>query len=104
LVLARLSTWSFKKGKREDAFAELDLMLNTLVRDTKGFRGYVSMLSLEDPNASTILTLWQDEESLKASEKGVYSKAINKVQESLEKPPKFGNFRVFSTELFTRPE
>jgi len=104
LVLARLSVWNFKKGKREDAFAELDRILTTLTRNTKGFRGYLSLLSYDDPNASTILTLWQDEESLATSEKGVYAEAITKVQDSLEKPPQIENFRVFSTELFMRPE
>ena len=104
MVLARLSIWRFKKGKREDAFAELDHILNVSTRHTKGFRGYISLLSYDDSNTSTILTLWQDEESLSASEKGVYSGAIDKVKDSLESPPQIENFRVFSTELFMRPE
>jgi len=104
LVSCRISVWHFKKGKREEAFSELDRMLNTSTRHTPGFRGYISMLSHDDPNGATILTLWQDEESLRASEKGVFSNAINKVQESLESAPRTENFRVFSTELFQRSE
>jgi quinol monooxygenase YgiN len=104
LVLARLSVWTFKKGKRVDAFAELDRILTTSTRNTKGFRGYISLMSSDDPNVSTVMTLWQDEESLEASEKGVYTEAIAKVQDSLEKPPKIENFRVFSTELFSHSE
>ena len=61
-------------------------------------------MSSDDPNVSTVLTLWQDEESLEASEKGVYAEAIAKVQDALEQPPKIENFRVFSTELFSRSE
>lgn len=104
LVLARLSIWSFKKGKREEGFAELDRILNSTTRHTKGFRGYISLISRDDSDASTILTLWQDEESLEASEKGVYSLAIAKVQNFLESPPQVKSFRVFSTELFTQSE
>ena len=79
-------------------------MLNTSTRHTPGFRGYISMLSHDDPNSATVLTLWQDLESLEASEKGVFSNAIGKVRNSLEGSPKVENFRVFSTELFQKIE
>ena len=99
LVVARSSTWFFKKGKREDGFSELDLMLNTLTRNTKGFHGYISLLSHENPNVAVVVTLWSDEESLQASETGVFNNAVRKVKAYLEKPPKTENFRVFSAEL-----
>ena len=104
LVLVRLSIWNFKKGKREEGFAELDRILNSTTRHTKGFRGYISLISRNDQDSTTILTLWQDEESLEASEKGVYSIALEQVQDFLESPPQVKSFRVFSTELFTRSE
>ncbi len=104
MVLARMSFWYFKKGKREEGFAELDKILNTLAQESEGFRGYMSLLSHEDPNAVTILTLWQDEDALKKSEQGVFARASKKVEESLEKPPRIENYRVFSTELFQRPQ
>jgi len=104
LVLARLSIWNFKKGKREEGFAELDRILNSTTRHTKGFRGYISLISRNNQDSSTILTLWQDEETLEASEKGVYALAIEQVRDFLESPPQVMSFRVFSTELFTRSE
>lgn len=91
-------------GKREEGFAELDRILTTSARNTKGFRGYISLISSDDANAATILTLWQDQESLQASEKGVFSSAIAKVTDFLETLPQFKNFKVFSTELFMRSE
>jgi heme-degrading monooxygenase HmoA len=104
MVLARMSFWYFKKGKREEGFAELDKILNTLAQESEGFRGYMSLLSHEDLNAVTILTLWQDEDALKKSEQGVFARATKKVEESLEKTPRIENYRVFSTELFQRPQ
>ena len=104
LVLARMSIWHFKEGKREGAFTELDSILSSLTRDVGGFRGYLSMLSHDDPNLATILTLWQDEEALKASEKGVFTQANTKVQDSLASDTKIENFMVFSTELFMHTE
>ena len=104
MVLARMSFWYFKLGKREAGFAELDKILNTLAQDAEGFRGYMSLLSYEDQNALTVLTLWQDEESMKMSEKGVFAQAIKKVQDKLESPPRIENYRVYSTELLQRPQ
>jgi heme-degrading monooxygenase HmoA len=104
VVLARMSFWNFKKGKREEAFSELDRILNTLAQEAEGFRGYMSLLSYEDPDALTVLTLWQDEDSMKKSEKGVFAQAIKKVQDLLENPPCTDNYRVYSTQLFQRPQ
>jgi len=97
MVLVRMSLWRFKEGKREKAFLGLDHILNTTARNSDGFRGYVSLLSYEDPNAATILTLWQDEESLRTSEKTVYAQAVNKVRDSLEKIPCLENYSMFSS-------
>ena len=91
-----MSLWHFKQGKREEAFLALDSILNTSTRNSNGFRGYVSLLSYEDTDSVTILTLWQDEESLKASENEVFARAINKVKDSLESTPRIENYRMFS--------
>jgi len=104
LVFARMSTWTFKAGKREEGFLELDNLLNSLTRHAEGFRGYMSLLPQEDPNNAVVLTLWQDEESRKASEKGVFAQTTQKIQKYLEKPPVSKNYRIFSTELFQRIE
>jgi len=104
VVLARMSFWYFKAGKREEGFAELDKILNTLAQNSEGFRGYMSLLSHENPNALTILTLWQDEDALKKSELGVFARASQKVQDQLERPPRVENYRIYSTELFQRPQ
>jgi heme-degrading monooxygenase HmoA len=103
VVLARMSFWYFKKGKREEGFSELDRILNTLAQNAKGFRGYMSLLSYEDPNALSVLTLWQDEETMNASEKGEFVQAIKKVQDLIEKQPRIENYRVFSTQMFQHP-
>jgi len=91
-----MSLWQFKKGKREEAFLQLDHILNTAARNSNGFRGHISLLSYEDPNLVTILTLWQDEESLKASEKAVFAQAKVKVKDSLNGSAKVENYQIFS--------
>jgi len=104
VVFARISNWTFKKEKAEEGFLELDSQLNSLTRQTEGFRGYMSLLSREDTSNAVILTLWQDEEALAASEKDSFVQLIEKIEPYLEKPPTSSSFRVFSTELFQRHE
>lgn len=102
MVLVRMPFWNFKKGKREEAFIELDRILNSLVQTAEGFRGYMSLLSYNDQDALTVLTTWQDEDAMNKSEKGVFAQAIQKVQDLLENPPCTEKYRVFSTQLFQR--
>jgi heme-degrading monooxygenase HmoA len=89
----------FKKGKCEEGFAELDLVLNTQARQSKGFRGFVSMLSRNEKDMAAVLTFWENEESLLASERAVYNKVVDKIYHLLEKQPEVEHYRVFSTEL-----
>ena len=104
MVFARMSTWVFQKDKAEEGFLELDNQLNSLTRQTAGFRGYMSLLSQETATSAVILSLWQDEEALNASEKGAFVELTKKMQSYLEKAPTTKSFRVFSTELFQRQE
>jgi heme-degrading monooxygenase HmoA len=92
----------FKKGKREEGFAELDLILNLQARQCKGFRGFISLHSQEEKDNAVIMTLWEDEESLNASERAVFDKAVNKIYHFLEKEPNVERYKVFSTELLLR--
>jgi heme-degrading monooxygenase HmoA len=98
-----MSFWTFKEGKREEAFAELDKILNTISQIAPGFRGYLSLLSYDNLNELTVLTLWQDEDAINKSEKGVYAQAIQKVQHLLETPPCLEKYRVYSTQLLLHP-
>ena len=102
LVLARVSRFCFRKGKREEGFADLDLILTKQARIAKGFRGFVSLLSRDDKNIASVLTLWDSEEALVASEKEVFAEAVEKVMPLLEKEPDVEHYRVFSTEMFSR--
>jgi quinol monooxygenase YgiN len=97
-----MSTWHFKKGKRETAFLEIDRVLTTATRRVEGFRGYLSLMSHQDPNTAVVITLWQDQETLEKTEYGTIQDAVQLVKNFLESPPCIENFRVFSTELFQR--
>ncbi len=97
-----MSVWHFKEGKGEKGFSELDIILNTLAHQFEGYRGAISLVADDDPNAVTILTLWLDQEALEKSEKDVFSQALKRVEDLVDRDPQIKNYKVFSTELFQR--
>lgn len=102
MVSARIVRFSFKKGKREEGFETLDHILNQKARNAAGFRGFISFLSKDMENEAIIITLWEDDAALLASEKTLLPLAIKKVLDSLEKEPTAEHFKIFSTEMYMR--
>jgi heme-degrading monooxygenase HmoA len=76
----------------------LDENISELFRKVKGFHGLVTLLSREDSDIETILTMWENEESLKASETIFKDKAL-KLEPFIIGTPDVKNYRVFSAEL-----
>jgi quinol monooxygenase YgiN len=100
LALIRKGTFYFKKGKRGEAIEELELILKKEVRTSKGFKGYISMLSKDSENEAIILTLWEDELSFNSSAILLLQPAVRKIANLLEKEPTFENFKLSSTEMY----
>jgi len=99
MVVARLSRWAFKDGKRNEVFHELDSTFGDIARKAPGYRGVLSLLSRDDPNAGLVITLWTDDDSFKASESSVLRSAIEKVKADLREPPVVERLTVFTVEL-----
>jgi len=93
MVVARLAKFYFKNGKREEGFEELDLILNKYGRNSKGFRGFISLFSCDQENVATILTAWEDDESFLDSQE-LFSSAVDKVMPLLERQPDVEHYRV----------
>lgn len=93
MVVARLAKFYFKTGKREEGFAELDLILNKQVRSKKGYRGYVSLFSRDRDDAAIILTMWEDDESFLDSQE-LFSSTMEKVTPFFERQPDVEHYRV----------
>jgi len=93
LLHARLTAWKFKPGKRGEAVKIVEESLDE-IRKNKGFRGLVTLLTKSDPNSAMFLALWDSEEDLKASEKGIYAKVSGKAMSLAEGPPELKNLEV----------
>jgi hypothetical protein len=98
MVVARIVKYYFKEGKRDEGFEKVDLAVNKRARNSKGFKGYISLFSYDEDNVVTILTIWQDVESFLASEE-VFISDVDKFMPFLEKKPEVGYHRVDSITL-----
>jgi len=99
MVLARMAIWKFKRGMRRKSFDMLDQTITEATRKGKGFRGNLTLLSIDDPDTGVIITLWANENSLKAYTKGVFQAKANKLKQFVIAPPEVKHYRVFSEEL-----
>lgn len=99
MVVARLTKFYFKEGRREEGFTELDLILNKEARNAQGFRGYVSMFSCDQDNVVVTLTMWEDDESYVSSQ-AIFNFAVEKITPLLEKQPEPEHHRI-DTVFFT---
>lgn len=98
MVLARMTIWKFKHGNREQGVNALYELLTGLARSEKGFLGSMSLLSQDDENTITTMSIWETE-GARADSDRFYKKAYETVQESLEGFPEVKKFRVYSAEL-----
>lgn len=62
-------TTRFKPGTREEAIRIIDKAPKEEVR---GFAGIIALLHEDDPDSATVISMWDSEDALNASEKGVF--------------------------------
>ena len=93
MVVARITKFFFKEGKREEGFEALDLILNKQARSAKGFRGYITSFSCDQDNVAIFLTMWEDDESYESS-KDLFSSAVNRVTPLFERSPDVEHHRI----------
>lgn len=70
-----------------------------VARKTRGYKGSITLLSADDPDSGIIITLWESEETLKASGKGVFQDAVKKLEQFVASPPDVKNYKLDSAEL-----
>jgi heme-degrading monooxygenase HmoA len=73
----------FKAGKRDEAIRIIDGFPK---EDVKGFEGILTLLPVDDPNSATIISVWDSEDSLNASQKSIFQD-IMKATENLRDGP-----------------
>lgn len=98
MVLARMTIWKFKPGKLEQGINVLYEALTGLARSENGFLGSVSLLSQDDENTITTMSIWETEEARTDSER-LWKKAYETLKESLVGFPEVKKSRVYSAEL-----
>jgi quinol monooxygenase YgiN len=99
ILFSRMSDWKFKAGQREKAIAELDKDISNQARQSEGYRGSMILLSTEDSDSATIITLWADEKTLQDSSKAVFTDAIKTIEQYTVNPPKIRNFKLSEAEV-----
>lgn len=94
-----MSIWTFKKGQREKGLNKMEEVASNQARTTKGYRGFLQLLSEESPESATIITLWESKEARAASSKGLFKDASKAIEQYVESPPTLSNFKLTDVEI-----
>jgi len=91
MALARVVSTKFKPGKRDEAIGIID----TAPKDkVEGFQGILALLPVDDPNSAILISFWDSEETLMASQKGIYQEVMKATENLREGPLDMKNHNV----------
>jgi quinol monooxygenase YgiN len=102
MAYARVSHWRYKKGMREEALKVIKEFGDNIPRSDDywdGFKGVLVFPSLDDPDAALLITLWENEDRLKASRSGIFKDATANIEKYIESPPEVKNYVLDSAEV-----
>jgi len=95
---ARLSLWKYTSSQREKALDTLEKYYGVAGR-IPGFQGGFTLLSLDDPDSEVLITIWEDEEAMRASAQGLFRDTSRDLERYLAGPPEVKSYRVRSAEV-----
>jgi quinol monooxygenase YgiN len=88
---ARVVTAKFKPGKREEALRIID---GGPKEREEGFSGILALIHEDDPDSATIISLWDSEDTLNASEQGIFRNLMKATEEMRVGPPEVKNAQI----------
>jgi quinol monooxygenase YgiN len=91
MAFARMVNTKFKPGTRDEAIKIIDASPKEKV---KGFQGILALLPMDDPNSATLISVWDSEESLNASQKGIFQDIMNATEDLRDGPMEVKNEKV----------
>lgn len=98
MVVARMSVWKFKSGRRESAFDAIE-RIKASAQKTDGFMGHLFLMPQENPDSMTAISLWENEEAAKSSMQGLFQEASRDLTEYISSPPEVTTYRVYSANV-----
>ncbi|HVP92794.1 MAG TPA: hypothetical protein VMS94_03530 [Acidobacteriota bacterium] len=99
MVLARVASWKFKHEMRLKGFDALEKTITEATRKTKGFRGSMVLLPVGKLDTGVVITIWENENSLKSYSRDVVPRANRPLKKYVIGHPNVKLYRVFSAEL-----
>jgi heme-degrading monooxygenase HmoA len=91
VAFARMLSTKFKPGKREEAIKIID---DSPKEEVEGFKGILALLPVDDPNSATIISIWDSEDTLIASQEGIFQEIMKATEDLRDGPPDVKNAKV----------
>jgi heme-degrading monooxygenase HmoA len=98
MTVARIVWWKLKPGTRDEATGRLDGHMNE-IKGQDGYRGFLLLHSADNPDRFTVISIWENEQTMAKAEKNVYPKVVNSLSDLLTEPPMVAYQKVHNIDV-----
>jgi quinol monooxygenase YgiN len=98
MAVARIVWWKFKPGAREEAVKRIDGFLDE-IKSNEGYQGFLMLLSMNNPDRATVVSIWENENAMAKAEKGQYPKVVKAVSDLTTEAPQVAHQNVDTIDI-----
>jgi heme-degrading monooxygenase HmoA len=98
MAVARIVWWKLKPGTRDEATGRIDGYMGE-IKNQNGYQGFISLLSMSNPDRITVITIWENEQAMAAAEKDLYPKVVDSLSTLLAEAPQVAHQNVHSVDI-----
>jgi quinol monooxygenase YgiN len=98
MTVARIVGWKLKPGTRDEATGRLDGHMNE-IKGHDGYRGFLLLHSIDNPDRFTVISIWENEQTMAKAEKDVYPNVVNSLSDLLIEAPMVAHQKVHNIDI-----
>jgi heme-degrading monooxygenase HmoA len=93
MAVARIVWWKLKPGTRDEVTGKIEGRMNE-IKSQDGYRGFLLLHSMDNPDRITVISMWENEQTMAKAERDLYPKVVNSVSDLLTESPMVAHQKV----------
>lgn len=98
MSVARIVWWKFNPGARAEAAKRIDGFMDE-IKSNDGYQGFLMLLSTNNPDRATVVSIWENEQTMAKAEQTQYPKVVNAVKDLMSEPPQVAHQNVHTVDI-----
>jgi heme-degrading monooxygenase HmoA len=98
MAVARIVWWKFKPGTRDEAVKRIDGKMDE-IKSNEGYQGFLMLLSMNNPDRATVVSIWENEQTMARAETTQYPKVVAAVSDLTTEAPQVAHQNVHNIDI-----